>query len=161
VLFQALIPLKVGVRGNSGVKWSHNTFFTTSGAYSTTRRLLCFIWYSIILSNRMGLLMRALDAGGCYCCVVSLAKESLLKSRGQPCPPRYHQMISSPSLSDESRAPGRVNFCCSGGPVWKDSALDVWGCIPIGFTSHSGTHARVMCGHLSGQINEASCCLVA
>jgi hypothetical protein len=49
--------------------------------------------------------------------VVSRAKESLLKSTGQPCPPRYHQMFSRPSLSDESRAPGRFNFCCLVGPV--------------------------------------------
>jgi len=49
--------------------------------------------------------------------VVSLVKESLLESTGQPCPPRYHQMFSRPSLSDKSRAPGRFNFCWSVGPV--------------------------------------------
>jgi len=68
VLFQAMIPLKVGVRGNSGVKWSHDTFSTTSGGLTLLLEDESAVYGTrILLSNGMGLLVRALDAGGCYC----------------------------------------------------------------------------------------------
>jgi hypothetical protein len=64
-----MIPLKVGVRGNSGVKWSHDTFSTTSGGLTLLLEDYPAVYGTrIILSNGVSLLVRALDTGGCYCC---------------------------------------------------------------------------------------------
>jgi hypothetical protein len=56
----------VGVRGSSGVKNGHIPFSPPQGFTLLLEDYPAVYGTRIILSNGMGLLMRALDAGGCY-----------------------------------------------------------------------------------------------